>query len=55
MDKNTDKNKTIVVVKLRYSDGLITIKTFPNKQEASRYINNEGDHLLEASYVEDFT
>lgn len=41
----------MITVKLRYSDGQITIKQFKDKKEAEHFINNEGDHLLEASYV----
>lgn len=40
-------------VKLRYSDGKIVIKTFKTKQEADRYIHNEGDHLIEVTYIND--
>ncbi len=32
--------------KLIYSNGTEQIKTFKTKEEASWYINNEGDHLI---------
>lgn len=40
-----------MVVKLKYSDGSVVIKTFPNKREAEWFIHNEGDHLIEATYL----
>ena len=39
----------MITVKLRYSDGQITIRQFKDKKEAEWFIHNEGDHLLEAS------
>ena len=37
---------TMITVKLRYSDGQITIRQFKDKKEAEWFIHNEGDHLL---------
>jgi len=42
----------MITVKLRYSDGVTKIKQFKTMQEAEHYINNEGDHLLEATYID---
>lgn len=54
MDNNS-KIKPQIRVKLRYSDGKTVFKSFNNKKETEWYIHNEGDHLLEVVYVNDYT
>ena len=44
-----------VLVKLRYSDGTEKIGVFETQEAADRFIHNEGDHLLEATYLDDNT
>lgn len=42
----------MITVKLTYSDGEVVIKQFETKEEANLYIHYEGDHLLEATYLD---
>lgn len=40
-----------ILVKLRYSDGTEKIGNFPTQEALDLFIHNEGDHLLEVSYI----
>ena len=40
-----------VLYRLRYSDGVTKYQTFKTDEEAQWFINNEGDHLLEARLI----
>jgi hypothetical protein len=42
-----------VLVKLRYSDGTEKIGVFETQKELDWFIHNEGDHLVEVSYIDD--
>jgi len=42
----------MITVLLRYSDGVTKVRQFKDTKEAERFINNEGDHLLEATYID---
>lgn len=40
-----------ILVKLRYSDRTEKIAMFQTQEELDWFIHNEGDHLLEVSYI----
>lgn len=42
-----------IIVKLRYSDRTEKIAIFKTQEELNWFIHNEGDHLLEVSYIDD--